>query len=234
MLLKDTTDQAALRRFASQYPDSRFRKDAEARIAALEATRALAVNPVDAHELARSLQFELKRVGCFVGTANGEFDDATRAAWYSFGKVVLIKLPDEETPDAVKAVRAIEKRVCPLVCSDGERAKGDRCVAIAPQNEPAKKEARNGNRSGNASPRNSEPCAQRVVRPQRGNSRFRPAALAAVPGAAARHFQTREPLVCRPAIDALCRPLKYASALGQIAASAFLFCLADHQMLVQP
>ncbi len=139
MLLKDTTDQAALRRFASQYPDSRFRKDAEARIAALEATRALAVNPVDAHELARSLQFELKRVGCFVGTANGEFDDATRAAWYSFGKVVLIKLPDEETLDAVKAVRAVEKRVCPLVCSDGERAKGDRCVAIAPQNEPAKK-----------------------------------------------------------------------------------------------
>ena len=139
MLLKDTTDQAALRRFTSQYPDSRFRQDAETRVAALEATKAPAIKPVDARELARSLQFELKRVGCFTGTVNGEFDDATRAAWYSFGKAALIKLPDEETLDAVKAVRAAEARVCPLVCSDGERAKGDRCVAIAPQKEPAKK-----------------------------------------------------------------------------------------------
>jgi hypothetical protein len=139
-LLKDTTDQAALRRFTAQYPDSRFRSDAEARVAALEATKAPAINPLDAHELARSLQFELKRVGCFTGTVNGDFDDATRAAWYSFAKVVLIKLPDEETLDAVKAVRAVDKRVCPLVCREGERAENDRCVALAPsQRESPKK-----------------------------------------------------------------------------------------------
>jgi hypothetical protein len=144
VLLKDTTDQAALKRFTAQYPSSALRKDAETRITALEAAqaaKAVATNPLDPHELARSLQFELKRVGCFNGAVNGEFDDATRAAWHTLAKVALIKLPDELSPDAIKAVRGIDKRVCPLVCPDGERARGDRCIAIAPtQKTPARKE----------------------------------------------------------------------------------------------
>ena len=37
VLLKETTDEAALKRFTAQYPNSPLRKDAEARIAALEA-----------------------------------------------------------------------------------------------------------------------------------------------------------------------------------------------------
>jgi ribosomal protein S12 len=95
VLLKDTTDQAALKRFTAQYPSSALRKDAETRITALEAAqaaKAVATNPLDPHELARSLQFELKRVGCFNGAVNGEFDDATRAAWHTLAKVALIKL----------------------------------------------------------------------------------------------------------------------------------------------
>ena len=39
-LLKETTDDAALKRFTTQYPDSALRKDAEARIAALAAAQA--------------------------------------------------------------------------------------------------------------------------------------------------------------------------------------------------
>jgi hypothetical protein len=31
----------------------------------------------------------------------------------------------------VKAVRAFDKRVCPLVCQAGERADGERCIRIA-------------------------------------------------------------------------------------------------------
>ena len=101
VLLKDTTDIAALKRFTTQYPATPLRKEAEARIAALAAaqsTAATATNPIDPHELARSLQFELKRVGCYDGAVNGEFDDATRAAWHSFAKGILTKAPDEETP----------------------------------------------------------------------------------------------------------------------------------------
>jgi hypothetical protein len=143
-VLKDTTDEAALRRFTAQYPDSTLRKDAEARIAALEAAQAAkstATNPIDPRELARSLQFELKRVGCFSGAVNGEFDETTRTAWRTFAKVALIKLPDPLSPDAIKAVRGIDKRVCPLLCPDGERAQGDRCIEVAPSRKtPAKNE----------------------------------------------------------------------------------------------
>lgn len=187
MLLKDTTDDAALKRFIAQYPDSPLRKDAEGRIAALVATRAAQPSPPspeqvawnlvkdskdpdqlrrfieqfpdgaqrpdaekrlaslaaeaqkaaaasapDPHELARSLQFELKRVGCFGGTVNGEFDDATKTAWRNFSKLTSLGLPDEVSPAAIKAVRGIDKRVCPLVCRTGEHADGELCVANPP------------------------------------------------------------------------------------------------------
>ena len=182
LLLKDTTDDAALKRFMTQYPNSPLRKDAEARIAALAAARAaepvppqpeqiawamvkdskdpdqlrrfiqqfpnstqrpdaeqriaalstVATNTSDPHELSRSLQFELKRVGCFTGTVNGEFDDATKAALHGFNKQASTNLPDEASADTIKAVRAINKRVCPLTCGAGEHAEGEQCVANAP------------------------------------------------------------------------------------------------------
>ena len=79
LLLKETTDQTALKRFVAQYPNSALRKDAEVQIVALEAQTAKAVRtvPIDPHETIRSLQFELKRVGCLSGPANGEFNDAS-------------------------------------------------------------------------------------------------------------------------------------------------------------
>jgi hypothetical protein len=178
LLLKDTTDEDALKRFTTQYPDSPLRKDAEARIAALEAAQAakplpadqiawglvkdtkdpdqlrrfvqefpnsplrpdaeqrmasLSASVPDAHELARSLQVELKRVGCLDGAASGEFDDATKAAWHRFVQLTSIRMPDELSPDAINAVRGIDKRVCPLVCAAGEHAEGEQCVGNVPK-----------------------------------------------------------------------------------------------------
>jgi hypothetical protein len=131
-LIKETTDEAALKRFTKQYPDSALRKDAEARIAALEpAAKVGPASVTDPHELARSLQFELKRVGCFNGAINGKFDDATKAAWGSFSKHASIKLPDDLSSEAIKAIRAFDKRICPLVCPNGKRPDGDRCVVTA-------------------------------------------------------------------------------------------------------
>jgi uncharacterized caspase-like protein len=145
-VLKDTTDAAALKRYTAQFPESPLRKNAEARIAALEAAAAAKgapANQIEPHELARSLQFELKRVGCFDGSVNGEFDEATRAAWHKFAKTARIELPDQLSADALKAVRGIDKRVCPLLCPDGEHAQGERCIANAPPRNvpPAKKNA---------------------------------------------------------------------------------------------
>jgi flagellar biosynthesis GTPase FlhF len=84
---------------------------------------------LDPHELARALQFELMRVGCFVGKITGEFDDDTKAAWHKFIKRTDKDLPDTASPDAIKTVRNFDKRVCPLVCPRGQHAEDDACVA---------------------------------------------------------------------------------------------------------
>jgi hypothetical protein len=184
LLLKDTTDEGALKRFVGQFPDSPRRKDAEARITTLAAVEAawnlvkdskdpdelrrfvqvfpnsperstaeqriasLAAAPptppvtpaVDPHELARLLQFQLQRVGCFKGAMNGEFDDATKAAWHRFIKLTSISMPDEVSSDAINNVRGINKRICPLVCPHGEHAEGELCIAN-PVRPPAPKRA---------------------------------------------------------------------------------------------
>jgi Caspase domain len=51
-LVKDTTDEAALRRFVAQYPRSPLRKEAEARIAVLAAERASNAAPPGPDEIA--------------------------------------------------------------------------------------------------------------------------------------------------------------------------------------
>jgi hypothetical protein len=76
--------------------------------------------------------FELKRVGCFNEGVNGEFDDATKAAWHRFNKLTSISMPDDLSPDTIKAVRGINKRICPVACPRGSHADGELCVADAP------------------------------------------------------------------------------------------------------
>jgi TIR domain len=146
-IVKDSRDTDELRRFIGQFPNSTARADAETRIAALAAEAAQTAADKAAHQqdlvraqdlareqdLARALQFELKRVGCFTGDVNGQFDDATKAAWHSFIKLAAIGMPDDLSADAVKAVRGINKRVCPLQCSTGQHADGDQCVADPPK-----------------------------------------------------------------------------------------------------
>ena len=183
-LLKQTTDQTALGRFAAQYPNSPLRKDADARIAALAAAPQPPAGPqlaavpqvapaahatsVDRHELVRSLQLELKRVGCFNGAVNGEFDDATRAASKSFAKLSPVTLPDDLTLDNIKALHAIDKRICPAVCPEGERAEGDHCVAI---------EVRHQAEPRRAMPRNTERARRETTNAGPARQRINPASV---------------------------------------------------------
>jgi hypothetical protein len=179
-LLKETTDEAALQRFIAQYPNSPLIKDAQARIASLQADAAAKADAAlqaqaaqqaeaaakldaankeleaeraklaaqtasatptsapDPQVLTRLLQLELSRVGCFSGTVNGQFDDATKAALQNFTKLTSLSIPADVTLDAIKAVQGVNKKVCPLQCPAGEHADGDRCIANPP---PAAKRA---------------------------------------------------------------------------------------------
>jgi len=100
------------------------------KIAALPDPQAPA--PPSQAELAKSVQTELRRVGCFTGSANGEWDAASRRSLELFnqhaGTKFDVKVASVDTLDAIKLKPA---RVCPLICTFGFRRDGDRCVKIA-------------------------------------------------------------------------------------------------------
>jgi Caspase domain len=95
-LVKDSKDAEQLRRFVEQFPTTPRRTDAEQRIAALAAEAAQeAKRPpaeIGPRELARALQLELKRVGCFVGAVDGEFGSITQTALRNFAKYAATRL----------------------------------------------------------------------------------------------------------------------------------------------
>ena len=92
-------------------------------------------------ELERQLQTELKRLGCFAGTDNGYWNSDSQRALEKFNKQAGTKFDVKvAATEAIDAMRSRTSRVCPLVCAEGFRAEGDRCVR-SPQS-PAHKRAR--------------------------------------------------------------------------------------------
>ena len=96
-----------------------------------EATRALTPQ-MDEGDIARLLQFHLKRVGCDPGTVDGKWTDQSAHAMAEFNKRAKanfeVKVASLGALDAVKQQKA---RLCPLVCGKGFKAEEDRCVAEA-------------------------------------------------------------------------------------------------------
>jgi hypothetical protein len=89
--------------------------------------------PKDRDTLARELQKELKRVGCYVGELNGAWSPSTRRAMKMFIDRVNASLPVEE-PDPIlyAMVRGERDQVCGQACQVGERLTQDgRCVPTA-------------------------------------------------------------------------------------------------------
>jgi len=110
-------------------------KEDAARIAALTPDQPARSTPtpsppqIDRADIARLLQAHLKRVGCNLGAADGNWDDGSKKALESFNRIAHthfdIKLA---SLDALDAVRSKTDRVCPLVCGKGQKVDGDRCV----------------------------------------------------------------------------------------------------------
>jgi hypothetical protein len=82
-------------------------------------------------EIARSVQIELRRVGCLMETAGGEWTSSSRRALELFNKHAGTKLDTKlASLDALDAIKATPARVCPLVCEHGYKTDGDSCVKI--------------------------------------------------------------------------------------------------------
>ena len=89
--------------------------------------------PKDRDTLARELQKELKRVGCYVGETNGAWSPSTRRAMKMFIDRLNASLPVEE-PDPIlyAMVRGEREQVCGKACHVGEGLTQDgRCVPAA-------------------------------------------------------------------------------------------------------
>jgi hypothetical protein len=141
-LVRDSRDPAQLMRFVTEFPNSPHRAEAEGRLAALKAEQdaanaaaqsaAQSAAAAERAELARSLQFELKRVGCYDEPVSGEFGGPVREALNKFAKFASVRIgkPDEISAETLSLIRRFDKRVCPLACRADEKAEGDRCVRI--------------------------------------------------------------------------------------------------------
>ena len=74
---------------------------------------------------------ELRRVGCYSGSADGDWDTSSQRSLSQFNRNAGMKL-DVKTAnaDTLDAIKQKPSRVCPLVCEHGFKADGDRCTKI--------------------------------------------------------------------------------------------------------
>ena len=83
------------------------------------------------NDINKSVQTELRRVGCYSGNADGDWDSASQRSLSQFNRSAGLKL-DVRTAnaDTLDAIRQKSSRVCPLVCEHGFKADGDHCTRI--------------------------------------------------------------------------------------------------------
>jgi hypothetical protein len=82
-------------------------------------------------EMTKSVQSELRRVGCYNGSADGDWGASSQRSLSQFNRSAGTKL-DVKTvnADTLDAIKQKPLRVCPLVCDHGFKADGDHCTRI--------------------------------------------------------------------------------------------------------
>jgi hypothetical protein len=86
--------------------------------------------PTNRYELARELQTELRRVGCYYGEIDGDWGSGSKRAMSGFTSRVNASLP-VDTPDAIMLtmIRRFDGQACSATCRSDEMFTGDgRCV----------------------------------------------------------------------------------------------------------
>jgi len=84
---------------------------------------------VSAGEIARQLQIELRRVGCFTSEVDGGWNANSRSAVELFNKHGHMNLEAKAASlDALDLVRSKTSRICPVTCPRGFHVEKERCV----------------------------------------------------------------------------------------------------------
>ena len=82
-------------------------------------------------DLTKSLQSELRRVGCFSAAVDGDWSATSQRSLTLFNKYAGTQFDAKlASVDALDALKAKPGRVCPLVCNFGFKADGDQCAKI--------------------------------------------------------------------------------------------------------
>ncbi|MGY4372039.1 putative caspase-like protein [Bradyrhizobium sp. LB1.3] len=125
---KRALEKAATEAAAKQAADKKA-ADAEGRKIA-----ALSPPPSDPPpgDITKSVQSELRRVGCLSAAADGDWSAASQRSLTLFNKYAGTQLDVKlASVDALDALKAKPGRVCPLICNFGFKADGDQCAKIA-------------------------------------------------------------------------------------------------------
>jgi uncharacterized caspase-like protein len=91
---------------------------------------ALAAGPSQA-DVTKSVQAELRRVGCLAGNADGNWNSVSQRSLTLFNRYAGTKLDTKVASiDTLDTIKLKSSRVCPLVCEHGYKVDGERCTKI--------------------------------------------------------------------------------------------------------
>jgi uncharacterized caspase-like protein len=82
-------------------------------------------------EVNKSVQAELRRVGCLGAEADGNWNTTSQRSLTLFNRYAKTKFDTKlASTDALDTIKMKTARVCPMVCEHGYKADGDRCTKI--------------------------------------------------------------------------------------------------------
>ena len=130
-----------LEAFVGRYKDTFYADLARAKLDELAKKRVAATTPAetvhgtakdtstDALALARSLQTELRRVGCDPGATDGKWGDKAKTALNDFVRITKSTIAkDDPSEAALRAVSAQKDRVCSLRCGGHQHEVDGKCM----------------------------------------------------------------------------------------------------------
>jgi len=82
-------------------------------------------------EVTKSVQSELRRVGCLKGEADGNWNTTSQRSLTMFNRYAKTSVDTKlASTDALDTIKQKTARVCPVVCEHGYKAAGDTCTKI--------------------------------------------------------------------------------------------------------